>query len=167
MPAQPQWLLRIPEILEDLERVSFPVLDRSAFERLFRVRRRRAIDLLSAFGGYQAGRTFLVERNLVIAKLRQVLAGEQFYFERCRRERLGAAIETLEKERRAARVSIAPPLQVPGLPAGVRLAAGRMTIDFSSVEDLLGKLYGVAQAASADFAKFEALAQPTSKQVHP
>ncbi len=157
MPAQPQWLLRIPQILDQLEALPCPVLDRSAVERLFGVRRRRAIDLLASFGGYQAGRTFLVDRLLVIARLRQVLAGDRFYFERRRRERLGEAIEAFGRQRRAAAVSIPPPAPAAGLPEGVHIAAGRMTVEFSGVEDLLAKLYGVAQAASTDFPRFEEL----------
>src|ERR1022692_2100735 len=62
MPAKAQWLLRVPEILAELAALDVPVLDRAVCERLFRLRRRRTIDLIRCFGGYQAGRTFLVDR---------------------------------------------------------------------------------------------------------
>jgi len=63
MPAKAQWLLRVPEIIVELNGLDVPVVDRALCERLFRLRRRRAIDLMGCFGGYQAGRTFLIERS--------------------------------------------------------------------------------------------------------
>jgi allophanate hydrolase subunit 1 len=42
-----------------LEACALPVLDRASFEQEFGLRRRRAIELMHGFGGYQAGRTFL------------------------------------------------------------------------------------------------------------
>src|ERR1035438_7663896 len=45
MPAKAQWLLRVPEILAELAALDVPVLDRAVCERLFRLRRRRTIDL--------------------------------------------------------------------------------------------------------------------------
>lgn len=50
MPAKPAWLLRTPEILHDLQSLTVPVVDRCMFERLFCVRRRRAITLMQEFG---------------------------------------------------------------------------------------------------------------------
>ena len=41
MPAKAQWLLRVPEILEELRALDVPVVDRAVCERLFRLRRRR------------------------------------------------------------------------------------------------------------------------------
>ena len=66
MPAKAQWLLQIPEIVSLLETFDVPVVDRGTIERLFGLRRRRAIELMHRFGGYQAGRTFLIDRHLLI-----------------------------------------------------------------------------------------------------
>ena len=43
MPAKPQWLLRVPEILEQLSDLKTPVIDRSGIEQLFGLKRRQAI----------------------------------------------------------------------------------------------------------------------------
>ena len=43
------------------------------------------------------------------------------------------------------------------LPAGVSFGAGRMTVEFSGVEDLLSKLHGLAQRAAAEFDSFCAM----------
>ena len=73
MPAQPSWHVRVPEILAALSvPESPPFLDRPAFERLFQVRRRQAIRLLTLCDGYQVGRAFLAGRESVISFLESV-----------------------------------------------------------------------------------------------
>ena len=62
MPAKPEWLLRLPEIRAELEHLDVAIVDRAGIERIFGVRRRRAIELMHQFGGYQTGRTFLLDR---------------------------------------------------------------------------------------------------------
>jgi hypothetical protein len=69
MPAKAEWLLRLPEIRAALERFDAPVVDRSVIEELFGLRRRRAIVLMHQLGGYQAGRTFLVDRLRLLGRL--------------------------------------------------------------------------------------------------
>ncbi len=158
MPAQPRWLLRVPEIVEELNAMEAPIIDRSVFERVFGLRRRQAINLMRTFGGYQLGRTALVERTSLLERLRQIAAGEQFDFERRRRERLVEQLDKVRRHRQAAAVKIAVEPEPPpdaALPPGVRLEPGRLTIQFHSVQDLLAKLYGIAQAAAEDFVRFE------------
>jgi hypothetical protein len=72
MPAKAAWLLRIPDIVALLESFVVPVVDRAIVERLFGLRRRRAIELLHRFGGYQAGRTFLIDRKILIEQLQRL-----------------------------------------------------------------------------------------------
>jgi hypothetical protein len=45
MPAKPEWLLRLPDIRAELEHLDVPVVDRAGIERIFGLRRRRAIEL--------------------------------------------------------------------------------------------------------------------------
>ena len=161
MPAEPQWLLRLPEIIEELSALDALVVDRSVIERAFGVRRRRAIYLLGRFGGYQVGRTFVVPREALLDQLRMMAGGERFRFEKRRHERLTEGLDRVRKDRRAARISVPVPAEATGpagLPAGVRLQPGRLTVEFQGVHELLGKLYGIAQAAAEDFAGFEAAA---------
>jgi hypothetical protein len=161
MPAEPLWLLRIPEIIDELSALPAPVVDRSVIERAFGVRRRRAIHLLGWFGGYQVGRTFVIEREALLRQLREIASGERFRFEKRRHEKLAEGLERVRKHREAARVRFpAPaPAESPapaGLPSGVSLGCGRLTIEFANVQELLGKLYGIAQSAAEDFSGFEA-----------
>ena len=163
MPAKALWLLQIPEIVSLLETFNVPVVDRAIIERLFGLRRRRAIELLHRFGGYQAGRTFLVDRHLLIEQLQRLADGEEFQQESRRKERLDDTVGQLRLQQTAARVKI--PVQpdvfsrkLTDLPPGVALEAGHLHIAFSGTEDLLGKLFELSQAASNDFDRFRAAA---------
>ena len=69
MPAKPAWLLRIPEIVDELQALTVPVVDRAMCEQLFCVRRRRAITLMQELGACQSGRTLLIERMAMIQRL--------------------------------------------------------------------------------------------------
>jgi hypothetical protein len=149
--------MRVPEILETLRAIPTPWIDRDGIERAFGLRRRRSIQLLNAFGGFQVGRTFLVDRAAVIGRLEAIAAGEEFHWERRRREKLSDALTEAQRYQRASRVNIAPrPAPVsPALPAGVRLEPGRVVVEFRDVQDLLAKFYAVAQAAARDFQAFQ------------
>src|SRR5438309_5732785 len=106
MPAKPKWLLRIPEIIEHLRQLTAPVVDRSVIESLFRLRRRQAIELMHEFGGYQAGRTFLIDRLQLVSALEARHNGDDFTQEAGRRERLNAGIAQLRRHYIGATVQI-------------------------------------------------------------
>jgi len=155
VPAKSQWLLRIPAIREYLRGMDCPVLDRASCERLFGVRRRRAIELMHFFGGYKAGNTVLLDRQNLIQQLEVLESGPLVEHERQRKARLTEQLDTLHRHRAAASVLIrVPPVPKDSLPGGVGFSAGRMTLEFGSVQDLLAKLYALAQAAAADFDLF-------------
>ena len=88
MPAKPEWLLRLPDIRAHLEYVDTPVVDRAVIERIFGLKRRRAIGLMHEFGGYQAGRTFLLDRVRLLEVLRSLESREDYTIQKWRRERL-------------------------------------------------------------------------------
>jgi len=169
MPAKALWLLHIPENVSQLETFDVPVLDRAVIERLFGLRRRQAIELLHRFGGYQAGRTFLVDRHRLIDRLRRLADGEEFQRESRRQERLDEAVDRLRRYQTAAHVKIpvAPDVfsrKLADLPLGVALEAGHLHIAFSGTEDLLRKLFELSQAASNDFDRFRAAAEPAERR---
>ena len=85
--------------------------------------------------------------------------------EQRRKERLNDTIDQLRCHQAAARVKIPVPpngfsLKLADLSAGVSLEPGHLHIEFSGTEDLLCKLYGLSQAASHDFDRFRAAAEP-------
>jgi hypothetical protein len=162
MPAKSEWLLRLPEIRAELEHLEVSVVDRSVVERIFGLRRRRAIELLHEFGGYQTGRTFLVERRGLLQALEALQSQDGYVAERRRRERLGDVVDASREHLLATqvRISVRPAKSRPSLDRlgpGVHLAPGMLSIEFLQPLDLLEKLYGLAQAITHDFEKFEGL----------
>ena len=168
MPAKAVWLLKIPEIIRMLEAFDVPVVDRAIIESLFGLRRRQAIELLHRFGGFESGKTFLVDRHVLIENLRRLAAGEEFEREIRRRDRLDHAVDEMRRYQAAARVIIPVPPDVfsrkmADLPAGVALTPGQLQVAFAGKEDLLAKLFELAQAASNDYDRFCAVAEPVER----
>jgi hypothetical protein len=162
MPTKKTWLLRLPEIRKELTAMQAPVVDRAVFERLFGVRRRRAIELLHYFHGFQSGRTFLIDRLALIEQLMPLETSAEFALEHRRRERLVDSLNKLRRSRAGARVTIpAEACRENGaaLPPGVQIEPGTLRITFDGVTDLLAKLYALSQAAAGDFEAFRAAAE--------
>jgi hypothetical protein len=141
--------------------IQIPVIDRAAIERLFGLRRRQAIDLMNRLGGYQAGRTFLIGREQLLCRLDSITAGDEYRWEVARRERLASSIDGIQRTRQneAVRIPVSPEVfasRLHSLEPDVRLRPGRLVIDFSGPEDILRKLFGLAQALANDYASFEA-----------
>ena len=127
---------------------------------LFSRRRRRAIDLIRGFGGYQAGRTFLVDRPKLVAQLEQIRDSPDFKMEWRRKERLAERLDAIRRLQAGARVAIAVEPETlrqrfPDLPPGVGLSPGELHIQFQSSEELLSKLFALAQAIANDYEAFE------------
>ena len=165
MAGKASGLFRIPEILAQLRQVDIPVVDRAVIEQLFVLKRRRAIELLHQFGGYQAGRTFLIDRQRLIRFLERLEQGDDFTFEIGRREHLSAGLDALRRHHVGAtvRIPVEPEVfnaRMRQLNEGVRIASGQLIIQFSSKEDLLAKLFELAQAAANDYETFESMTRP-------
>jgi hypothetical protein len=162
MPAKPEWLLRLPEIRAELEHLDVPIVDRAGVERLFGLRRRRAIELMHEFGGYQTGRTFLLDRVRLLEALQSLESREDYTAEKRRRERLRDVVEASREHLILTRVRIpvhaaAMRPSLDRLAPGVILLPGMLSIEFRHPIELLEKLYGLAQAISHDFERFEEL----------
>ena len=168
MPAKSSWLLRIPNIVATLSEMQAPVVDRGTFERLFRVRRRRAVDLVQRFGGYRVGNTVLVDRQKLIRQLQELETDPEVIREQRRKQRIADELDHIHRYSKAAAVVISGLPPVPfgagwALPNGVSILDGRLSVEFSGVEELLTRLYGLAQAAAADFDCFcETLGCPSN-----
>ena len=139
-----------------------PVVDRAGIERLFGLRRRRAIELMHQFGGYQAGRAFLVDRARLLEALQSLESQEDYAVEKRRRERLQDVVEASREHMISTRVRIpvraaAARASLDRLAPGVLLLPGMLTIEFRHPIELLEKLYGLAQTIGHDFERFEGL----------
>ena len=68
MPAQPAWFHRLDEILGALRSMTSTHLDRAAVEKLFRVRQRRARQIMAGLEGLRVGNAAAVSREALIAR---------------------------------------------------------------------------------------------------
>jgi hypothetical protein len=164
MAARRQWLLRVPEIRQEVAALDAPVVDRMTFQHLFHVGWRRAIDLMHTFGAYQTGQSLLIDRTVLLQHLEALEAGTEFALEQGRKRRLLESLEKVRGHRRAAAVRI--PVEDPtversvaSLPAGICLQADNLRLDFRGAEDLLSKLYELARALADDFESFRAMVE--------
>lgn len=148
LAAQPDWLLQLPTIRATISALGVPVLDRAMIEEVFGVRRRRAIELLHRFGGYQVGKTFLVDRPSLLRQLEALEAGGEFRQERARRHRLSEDLERTEAALRARAAQA-----VIDLPNGAQLRPGELRIAFRDTEDLLRQLPELALAIQDDYGR--------------
>jgi len=106
---------------------------------------------------------------VLIEQLQRLAAGEEFERESRRRERLDHAVDEMRRQQTVARVRIPVPADVfsrkmADLPTGVALAPGQLHIAFSGTEDLLTKLFELAQAASNDYDRFCAAVEPVERR---
>ena len=164
MAAKRQWLLRVPEIRQDVAALDVPVLNRTLFEHLFHVGWRRAIDLMHTFGAYQTGQALLIDRVVLLRQLEALEAGTEFAIEQGSKHRLLDSLEKVRKHRAAAAVRIpvadeAAERTMASLPPGIFLQSDSLRVDFSGAEDLLGKLYELAQTVGNDFEAFRAVVE--------
>ena len=161
MPRKSEWIEQLPSALEELRQFPASVVDRAILEKVLRIERRTAIRLMNRFGGFQTGKTFLIDRLQLIEQLEQLDCGDDATVERDRRARLA---DELEKTRRLApgrkvKIDVASDVRdrrMKDLPAGIHLQPGELRIEFFGAEDLLRHLFELSQAMVNDFGKFKA-----------
>ena len=103
---------------------------------LLQVSRREAIRLMHRFGGYQAGRTFLIGRDDLSGQLAAIQRGDGYQWESRRRERLEDAL----KAKRRVVIQVTDESRgrkLVYLPSGVKLERNRFEIRFESAETYL------------------------------
>ena len=126
MPSQPACFHRLDEILEALRAMKFTHLDRLAVEKLFRVRQRRARQIMADLEGLRVGNAAAVSREALIARLERPPAAGVFQWEGNRRARLVEDLDRLRRQLAARRGRIPAAADVrerllEDLSAGIRL----------------------------------------------
>jgi hypothetical protein len=154
MPRKPEWIQNVNGAIQELTGFPAPVVDRATLEKVLRVRRREAIRLMHRFGGYQAGRTFLVDRLDLLKQLEALERGEPHQKETQRRQRLEA---TLQPRKTIPVTPAAWNADLDHLPDGTRLTPGILEIEFQNANQLLERLFALAQAIHNDYERFESL----------
>ncbi len=159
MPAKPRWHADLTKIRATVSALSAPFLDRKTIEGLFGVGPRQANNLMRGLGGYRVGPAAVVRREDLLLQLDRLAGPRGYAAEAIRKSRVVEELDGLRSAERPRRIPAPsrPRHQKTSLPAGATLSApGQMTIAFSSPEDLLGRILGLAQAASSNFAAFAA-----------
>jgi hypothetical protein len=167
VPAKPVWYSKINEVIQELESLPRPFVDRATVEFLLGVGRRRAQQILAPCIMDRVGANGLAERNACIVHLRRLAQGDDGYDERQRRLKVARVLAQLRRERleRPQLLVEAPvhvlTLELENLPEGVRLEPGRITVTFDQAPQALEKLLALAMAISNDFDRFERQVQST------
>lgn len=169
MPAQPSWFVRVPDILTTLRDEDCPpLLDRAAIELLFGLRRRQAIRLMGVSGGYQVGRTFLVDRQGLIAFLEKVAKTGAVDRAVQRKERILENLNASSRRQRhrETRISTAPDAlerRPAGLPATIQVVGpGKLQISYRSASDLLAQVVELTSAAVNDYEELQRMLEDRS-----
>jgi hypothetical protein len=165
MAAPIQWLPKLPRIIEELSALPAPVVDRATMETLFGVGRRRAHELMARFSsgrGYTAGKTVLLDRQDLLAQLRALEETPDVQWEHQRRAKVSAAVGDIRRHAAASRISVVVPAKVvettlDDLPEGVQLRPGILTVEFSTGEELVARLFALSQALVNDYEGLERL----------
>src|SRR4051794_6320223 len=142
MPYQPSWLNDFDAIRATVRALPRPFVDRATVQALLGVGRRRAQQILAPCVTERVGPNGLAEREAFLRRLEQMAAGEEARGEVERRQRVARTLTQWRRERiEQPQLPVEAPVAIvnqnwAGLPAGVHLEPGRLTIDF----DLLRRL---------------------------
>lgn len=158
MPAEPRWLLAIPDAIRQLETRDRELLTRRDLEQLLGVGKTRAALLMREFGAGRTGHVATVPRGQLLKQLRARRKSAAF---RDELERRTHVVATLRQARLAGiRVPLAREvfsLKLAGLPDGVTVAPGRIEVQFAGAREAVARLFALAQALVNDFDRFEDL----------
>jgi hypothetical protein len=165
MPDKPLWLDRLSEAIRELEENPEPWIHRPDIEALLGVGRRRAQQLLSPLASHRIGTSLAASRTDVLAHLKRLAAGEEAWYEERRRHQLWTQLDDVRRDWISQ-----PPVLVEvsrdqirrvqqhdfdGLPEGVELAPGSITVRFREPDEALQKLMALAMAISQNRLAFD------------
>jgi hypothetical protein len=98
MPDRPGWADRIPDALEELQRMEGPYIGRQQIEVLLEVKPRRANDIIQIVGAQPMGKALVVEKELFVRYLRSVGGEELTQQEKARRKEFAKRLAEMQRE---------------------------------------------------------------------
>jgi hypothetical protein len=147
----------LEEIVAELTSLPRSEIDTAELAQKLGVKRRRAQIILEPITDKRTlGASNLVPKEAVIARLRELVAGEGAKAEQERRARLVAILEKARTEARAPQVLVEAPVSVlrqelENLPPGVSLSPGRIVLEgFQTVEEAQQKILALIMALGND-----------------
>jgi hypothetical protein len=150
------WTPLLPDALAQLRAMTSKTVYRGTLEQIFKIPRRTAIRLMHEFGGEQAGRTFLLDRQKLIEQLEQRAAPEQLQPSHVRRQQREAAVFSFPDVRTPERRRAAE------LPAAIQIRPGYFAVENAGLEDLCAQLWVFLETCKDDRAAVEALLEGTA-----
>ena len=173
MPDKPVWYDRLEEAETQLAALSSPWVDRATLESILGIGRRRAQQILQPLVRHTIGKNGLAPKQDVIAYLRQLAEGDPATYERQRRNRLAALIQTwYQQAREQPQVLVEASSDIVNqeldqLPEGVRLSPGRILIEgFQTPDDAKQKLLALIMAMGNDPEEFDRrITVPTAQRI--
>lgn len=131
------------------------MIDRQAVEKLTGLQRSAAGELLRRLGAAQVGKSMAIGKGKLMARLREMQEAPEFTWVEERRARVADSIQE-EKLVQNARKLTAPRPRMRELDEipGVAIGNGVLTVQFTGSQDLIGKLFGFAQAVLHDPDRF-------------
>jgi hypothetical protein len=147
------WTALIPEALAQLRAMTSQTVYRGTLEQLFQIPRRTAIRLMHEFGGEQAGRTFLLDRQKLIAQLEEHTVPPEPLPSHVRRRHREAATFSFPDVRTPERRHAAD------LPPAIQVRPGSLVIEHTGLEDLWAQLWVFLETCQDDRAGIEALVE--------
>jgi hypothetical protein len=169
MPDKPTWCGHVEEAIAELQSLPYPWVDRMTLERVLRIRRRRAQQILQPCVQQQVGTNGVADREELIAHLRRLAAGEVATYERRRRERLAETLQNLHRDwTQQKRTVVEAPTAVVNqelatLPPGVTLEPGKVTVEFATAVEALEKFLAIAMAVGNDIDGFARIVEGTTE----
>lgn len=152
----PSWAGRLDEIVGELTSLPCTEIDSAQLAEKLGVKRRRAQVILEPLTKRTVGASVLVPKDVVVVRLRQMVAGEWAKAEQERRARLHTLLESARAEARQPRVLVEAPVaimrqELENLPLGVSLAPGRIVFEgFQTVEEAQQKILALIMAMGND-----------------
>jgi len=159
----PEWIHMIDQALEDLKALDdVTLLGVGDVAALFAVHHSTARRIIKACDLEESvGKQYVVERPRLIQALATFRDRASVACELERRKAFKDALEEMRKTDKAkARKIEERELQSVGLPPGVKANGARLTIDYTSPDDLLAKLLQLARSAALDIDAFEEAVEP-------
>lgn len=157
MPRPISWLPRLEPIRRSLENSVRSHLDRRFLERLFELQPRSAQLLMDTLPTIAVGRSRLVEREVLLTLLAEV----------ARSEDPSTTLETARAERNRPRRTLRsmlphdhPPASWDRLPANLSLAPGKLTIEYTRLEELVLTLLELSSLLDTQLEEFAERFEP-------
>lgn len=148
MPENPTYINKLEGILAEARSpkpISF--LRRRDIEALFGLKKRQAVNLMHRIGAVRVSRELAVEQRDLVRWLEQMIEDPSVAVEQRRHEAVIERIVELKAETAARAIKIVLPDRKTsaGLPDGVSLQPGLLTVSFDSEQQLLERLFLLAR----------------------